>query len=170
MAAGGALDRPVLQLQRCPPGWMGLCLPVLWKEEAEEEAAVGGSGVCNRIRGCVGDSCGRGLRRGLGQVEKAWAWGLCSFIIWEAALLGRGDLHPSVCPESLVLRHSPSGCCLVCGEGCTEAPAAEEGRRVEREAGLGVQPCLWLVVWAWANLTSVSFSSPVKWRHHMKLS
>lgn len=75
----------------------------------EEEDAVGGSGICNWIRGRDGDSCGRGLRTGLGQVEEGWAWGLCSFIILEAALLGRWDTHSSVYPESLVLPTHPVG-------------------------------------------------------------
>ena len=72
---------------------MGLCLPAHWQEEEEEAAR--GAGVCNRIGGWDGDSCGRGLRKGLGQVEKGWAWGLCSFIILEAALLGPGTLTPA---------------------------------------------------------------------------
>lgn len=95
-AAGTAFDRFVLRLQHCSQaGWVSAIVHTPWQEEEEE--AAGGSGVCNRIGGCDGDSCGgRGLRRGLGQMEKSWARGLCSFIILEAALLGHWDPHSSI--------------------------------------------------------------------------
>lgn len=94
-AAGTAFDRFVLRLQRCSQaGWVSAIVCTQWQKEEE---AAGGSGVCNWIGGCDGDSCGGGgLRRGLGQMEKGWARGLRSFIILEAALLGRWDPRSSI--------------------------------------------------------------------------
>lgn len=137
----------------------------------EEEAAVGSSGVCNRIRGCDGDSCGRGLSGGLGQVEKGWVWGLCSFIILEAALLGSRDPDSSVYPR--VPSATNTACpawCLICGEGLGEAPSTKGGGPHRESRVLKSHPCLLLVVRSQASLlTSMSISSLVKGRHYMKL-
>lgn len=121
---------------------MGLCLPAHWQEEEEEAAR--GAGVCNRIGGWDGDSCGRGLRKGLGQVEKGWAWGLCSFIILEAAP-GPWDPYSSVSPEPLCHQHSLSRCVVSHGQGPREVPSILGGS--EKKQGVESQPWHLLVVW-----------------------
>lgn len=61
-AAGGACDRFEAWLPGSQERWVpGL----LWMRRREERGLC----VCNWIRGCDGDSCGRGLRRGLGLMK-----------------------------------------------------------------------------------------------------
>lgn len=74
-------------------GWVPASLD--WKEEEEAVGALGGL-VCNRIRGCEGDSCCRSLRRGLGWVEKGWAGIRPHPSSWGQLSRGAGTLIPKV--------------------------------------------------------------------------
>jgi hypothetical protein len=64
-ASGRAFDRFEGWLPRSQERWVpGL----LWTRRRKQWEPW----VCNWIRGCDGDSCGRGLRRGLGLVKNGW--------------------------------------------------------------------------------------------------
>ena len=133
-----------------------------------------GSGVCNWIGGYDGDSCGsKGLRRGLGQMEKSWARGLCSFIILEAALLGCWDPHSSIESPAPSATNTACPCMLSHMWGGSQGSSIHHTGRLWKKGGFvnPSPPPHSLVVWSWASLvTSVSTSSLVEWKPHDTLN